>query len=267
MNTCSTRSYAYRALIQQLQYRCVHVGRGCPYLCGARNSQVISITDAVLSRDCRSVSTTYNTYTCTKNISSGISEEIVYATWVVDGRDEFNQTLFSVPEFIGHGILIADNHAVTKATTFQCTLVLESGRNVVSDVYHQATDGVCPNPTPVITPSTVITHFDEILPATSPTSHSDSTTNEVIMSQDQVLAFLQHLTIPPDLVIELLPHLTIMSLQSQNQVQWNPSYSVTRYFQGTKFLRMALQLQFHRNKFTSCLTFILSSIRAIDLEF
>ena len=274
MNTCSTRSCAYRALIQQLQYRCVHVGRGCPYLCGARNSQVISITDAVLSRDCRSVSTTYNTYTCTKNISSGIAEDIVYTTWVVDGRDEFNQTLFSVPEFIGHGILIADNHAVTKATTFQCTLVLESGRNVVSDVYHQATDGVCPNPTPVITPSTVITHFDEILPATSPTSHSDSTTNEVIMSQDQVLAFLQHLTvplmkllsrdqvlaflqhltIPPDLVMELLPRLTIMSLQSQNQVQWNPSYSVTRYFQGTIFLRMALQLQFHRNKF---LTFIL----------
>ena len=155
------------------------MGEGCPYLCGARNSQVISITDAVLSRDCRSVSTTYNTYTCTKNISSGITEEIVYATWVVDGRDEFNQTLFSVPEFIGHGILIADNRAVTKATTFQCTLVLESGRNVVSDVYHQATDGVCPNPTPVTTSSTVTTPFDEILPATSPTSHSDSTSNDV----------------------------------------------------------------------------------------
>ena len=123
------------------------------------------------------MSTTHNTYTCTKNTSSGIAEEIVHTTWLVDGRDEFNQTLFSVPEFIGHGILIADNCAVTKATTFQCILVLESGQNVVSDVYHLATDGVCPNPTPVITPSTVTTPFDEILPATSPTS--DSTSNDV----------------------------------------------------------------------------------------
>ena len=155
------------------------MGRGCPYLCGARNSQVISITDAVLSRDCRSVSTTYNTYTCTKNISSGISEEIKNATWVVDGCDEFNQTLFSVPEFIVHGILIADNRAVTNATTFECVLELESGQKLTSDIYHLATDGVCPNPTPVITPSTVTTPFDEILPDTSPTSYSDSTTNEV----------------------------------------------------------------------------------------
>ena len=84
-----------------------------------------------------------------------------------------------MPEFIGHGILIADNRAVTKATTFQCTLVLKSGRNVMSDVYHLATDGVCPNPTPVITPFTVTTPFDEFLPATSPTSHSESTTNDV----------------------------------------------------------------------------------------